>query len=228
MEDNSVITLYKNKVQEVPTLILGIILLIFVIGIFIIIEPVTAKSKLIPMAMFFVIFSVYLIGIFLNENRKNKNRLYIKENGNVYSGNVFRIDEFLYREKLTRRLVIEFFEGNEKKLILSEHFPYYIYLNKKDMYDEMEFMDMEGEEYNKWYNENVFKQYYGHGYISFEKTKLTNEIYEYVKNDEKNYLGNIKCNVYEYEGKYVIDDIEGYSKKEQKKNKYKMINRSEV
>lgn len=75
------------------------------------------------------------------------------------------------------------------------------------------------EEYNRCYKENIIErvQYFGNGYISFKKTEETKFIHKYNESKNKNYEGDLNCKVYEYDGKYVVDDFEGYEKEEIKK-----------
>lgn len=213
MEDNNVITLYKNKIQNVAFLVVTIIMLILIIVMILFAEPGPEATRidLIPISMMFGIFSVVFGWGFYQANKQNKNRLFIKENGRVYSGKVLHVKVTKGDKKTIRKLLVEFFDGNEKKLIVSEHFPYYIDSVSIDLVSVIN-KNVDMEEYNKCYKENIIEhiQYFGNGYISFEKTEETKFIYKYNESKNKNYEGDLSCKVYEHEGKYVVDDFEGY------------------
>ena len=220
MEDNNVITLYKDKVQNVAFLVIAIIMIIFIIVMIVFGEPGPGASRmdLIPMSMIIGIFPAVFGWAFFDMNKQNKNRLFIKENGRVYSGKVLHVKVTKGDKKTIRKLLVEFFDGTEKKLIVSEHFPYNIDTVGLDLIKLItKTEDME--EYNRCYKENIIEhvQYFGNGYISFEKTEETKFIYKYNESKNKNYEGDLNCKVYEYDGKYVVDDFEGYEKEEIKK-----------
>ena len=87
------------------------------------------------------------------------------------------------------------------------------------------------------YSNIEIKEYFWEGYITFDEEKASEiekifkimpsiqfngekinqgkKRYTYVGDISKNYEGNIKCKVYEKDGKYVIDDFTGveYEKK---------------
>lgn len=220
MEENEIVTLYKNKVVGKVYLISAIICLLFIFIILLIAEPGPGASETekIPMAILFMIFVVVLGKKFWDKNRINKNYLFVKENGNVYSGKVLHIYKYKISKKHYTKLLVEFFDGKEKKIILSKHFPYYIKTNDIDLYKVVtKTIDMN--EYDYSYNENKIShiQYQGNGYISFEETPLTKTIIKYNGSKNKNYEGDLSCKVYEKDGKYIVDDIDGFSRKEKTK-----------
>lgn len=216
MEENKVVVLYKNKIVGKGFLIPAIICLLLVFLILFVAEPGpgASKSDQIPISMFFIIFVIAFGKKFLDENRMNKNRLFVKENGNVYNGKVLHIYKYKTSKKHYTKLLVEFFDGNEKKLILSEKFPYYIKTNNIDLYGVItKTIDMD--EYDKSYNQNKIShiQYEGNGYITYEEIKSSRNITKYNGSINKNYEGDLTCRVYEFDEKYVVDDIEGYFRK---------------
>lgn len=193
MENNDVITLYKNKIQYKSLLITAIVIIV-IMGILIFLETGIV-------VIMFSIFPLVLGWAFWELNKQNKNRVFVKENGYVYYGEVLHVSVKKRKNKIIRKLLIEFPFGNEKRLIVSEHFPHYINRITKKNADITE--------YNKCYKENIIEhiQYYGNGYISFEKTEQTQLVYKYKKSKNKNYKGDLTCKVYEFEGKFVVDDF---------------------
>lgn len=109
-------------------------------------------------------------------------------------------------------LLIEFFDGNKDRLIVSS-FPYDIKTNHPTLLNRI---DMD--EYNYCYNENKVEhiQYDGNGYTTFDNYEGNGKICKYTDSRNKNYEGDLTCRVYEYEGKYVVDDFEGYVKPDRK------------
>ena len=218
MEENEIVTLYKNKVVGKSFLIPTIICLLLVFMMLFLAEPGpgASESEKIPIVMFFMLFVIVFGKKFLDENRMNKNRLFVKENGNVYNGKILHVYKYETSKKYYTKLLVEFFDGNEKKLILSEKFPYYIKTNNIDLYGVItKTIDMD--EYDKSYNQNKIShiQYEGNGYISFEESSLTKRIIKYNGSRNKNYEGDLSCKVYEKDGKYIVDDIDGFSRKEE-------------
>lgn len=76
------------------------------------------------------------------------------------------------------------------------------------------------DEYNHSYVENIINhtQYIGNGYIVFENADSKMKRYVYNESANKNFECEITCKVYEYEGKYVIDDFEGLDMKKIKRS----------
>ena len=102
MEDNNIITLYKNKIQNISMLVIAIL---FIIGIVAMLLFTTPEVEVIIV----MIFPVILGWAFYEVNRLNKNRLFVKENGRVYSGNVLHVKVTKSNKTTIRRLLIEFF-----------------------------------------------------------------------------------------------------------------------
>ena len=198
MEDNFRITLYENKIQYISLIIIAILIVIGMVAMLLLLET---GLEIIVLAA----FSLILGWAFWKLNTENKNRVFVKKNGQVYDGRVLHVRVKKIKNRVDRRLLVELFDGNERRLIVSEHFPYHI--------DRVSSKNVNEEEYNRCYKENIIEhiQYYGNGYIAFEETEQTKFLYRYKKSKNKNYNGDLTCRVYEFEGKYVVDDFEGYS-----------------
>lgn len=236
MEYNNIITLYKRQTTGLKFLFAAIITTVILLLKIIFCQkdlmPAVIIGNIVINTLFFLL-SIILYIAFYKENEKNKNLLFIKENGTSYRGQVLHIEERIKDDKKYRDLLIEFFNGKENKLIVFKNFPYNIEAVNVTMFLKyMEFINKKGgdkfkkiEEIKKVYEEKFIyhTQYYGNGYISFEKTNLTNKICEYNAPKNKNYEGDLTCSVYEYEGKYVIDDFEGYPEEEIRKRNKKII-----
>lgn len=74
MEDNNVITLYKNKIQNVAFLVVTIIMLILIIVMTLFAEPgpEATRMDLIPISMMFGIFPVVFGWGFIRQINKTK------------------------------------------------------------------------------------------------------------------------------------------------------------
>lgn len=169
------------------------------------------------------------IGIYLQirENKKIKNIFDIKENGRVIKGEVISVirEQYIRRKhsnELTTKFVVKFKDKNmEDKYIITQVLP--------DKFDYIEVVETTNN-----FEDIIpleFTEYYGNGYITFDENDTVpntglkfNNIY---LNGEKinfngnrgssykgvaignNYKDHIICNVYEKDGRYVIDDYEG-------------------
>ena len=128
---------------------------------------------------------------------------HIIKNGNKYKGNVVHIAEkFIVennRKKLDSTVVIEFFKDGEKKHILLEHFPYMIRV-----------FDVSERPVTEKNYLNLTQYTTKEGAISFER--LGDELEESYFDGiiETNFEGILNCNVFEYRGRYIIDNIPGY------------------
>ena len=112
-------------------------------------------------------------------------------------------------EKISRRLLVEFNDGNENRLIITPHFPYFINTNAPTLMD-LATKKFDIEEYKNSYEQNIIEhmQYMGKGYISFENSDYNMKIEKCKHSRNKNFEGDIHCTVFEYNGKYVVDDFE--------------------
>ena len=214
MENEKILTLYKNKILNMSLLIWGILIGGFALWEIIIFcaLDIVLYGKIVMNVEELVewgFFEFILLGLsrmflkeFFKSNKENKNRMFVKENGRVYDGTVLQMNAIKTNKKDISNIVVEFCDIKGKRLIVVENFPHYIEESKNNS---------EIDEYNGVYQDNIkHVQYLGNGYISFEETDQTENVYKYNISKNKNYKGNIRCKVYEYEGKYVVDDFEGY------------------
>ena len=97
MEDNDVIILYKNKIQNIALLVFAILFIIGIVAMLLFTNPEVE-------VMILMIFPAVFGWAFYEVNRLNKNRLFIKENGRVYSGNVLHVKVTKSNKTIIRRL----------------------------------------------------------------------------------------------------------------------------
>lgn len=179
----------------------------------------------------------WVIGFYFYKRSRiyQKNAIDIKRNGKILYGKVAHIireedyntttetfDEYTY-------FIVKFKEDNQnEKFIVTRNLP--------EVFNNISVVTNPQSSYN---NSNVeIKEYFGEGYITFdeEKARQIEKIfkimpsmkfngkninegkkrYTYIGDVSKNYEGEIKCNVYEKDGKYVIDDFDGVEYEEKK------------
>lgn len=135
---------------------------------------------------------------------------HIKKNGNKIKGSVVHIRENIYvennKEIIDSTLVVEFNKDGQKQHILVEHFPYYIrvYDISKNLVTEEDYLEL--------------LQYKKDGVISFDKMD-EDAVESYFKGSiERNFEGILDCEIYEYRGRYIIDNIPGYKLKTENPN----------
>lgn len=199
--------------------------LIIIIGIFTIIYGIkmNLNDNIIKFGTIAIGIIINYIGIKLWNAYKElfKNALNIKENGRVLKGNVIYIDRKMveYKKSIETRFLVSFVErGFEEKFILTEVLDgnFNTIPRKKDP---------EGAVPSESYMHINIKQFFSNGYIRIDddynridKTNMPEETYkehckeEYVYNKTiylNNFYKKITCDVFELDGKYVVDNYEG-------------------
>lgn len=135
---------------------------------------------------------------------------HIKKNGNKIKGSVVHISEKIYvknnKEIIDSTLVVAFNKDGNKQHILLEHFPYYIRVFdiSKNPVEEENFLKL--------------SQYKKDGVISFNKMDEEAVESRFEGSIERNFEGNLNCEIYEYRGRYIIDDVPGYKLKTENPN----------
>ena len=210
---NEVLKIYKKGIKSI-----GLLIPILFMGFLIFVVLFSAEGDIalkLYITLFFLIFEIVLVPKFYNANKSNQNALFIKQNGIAYRGKVLHVKVDHHRtskgkSKTIRHLLISFNNRYQNKLIVSGNFPYYIDTNSPDLVDMMT-NKFNIEEYKHSYEENILNhlQFFGKGYITFEENGEKQYAYYYNESANKNFDGEIICNVYEYDGKYVVDDFEG-------------------
>lgn len=217
-QENNVVKLYNKGIKNISSLIVCTIMLGLMFLILFVAEPASGSDDgaRLFITCFFLLFFIVFFKNFYDSNVANKNALFIKENGNVYYGKVLHVKKVHKRSskghsRTYRYLLVGFNDGNVNRLILSRNFPYKIYTNEPDLFDIMKNTEVV-DEYRQSRSENVIDhvQYVGKGYITFNPNEDKTRAVYFNESASKNYEGELTCKVFEYDGKYVVDDIEGY------------------
>lgn len=186
-----IITMYGKK-QNSGWLIYVIVFLILLAMYLLVI------GKSIKMSIMVGIMALCFFVDYKAKNRYKKQELSIIENGEVFEGKVLRVEWIMSDGgQMTTRLLVEFFEGTNKKFIMTSNFPYPISFQ---------------EENNSETNLIEFTQYYQNNCISFKEDGKDTDKLIYEGTINSNFEGELTCKVYKYKDKYIVDDFEGYEK----------------
>lgn len=235
------IVIYKNKFKpNIISLIFWIIGVAAIINDISIYKKYSEDMniRVIICVLGYVILALIFLGIGFYVYKRTriyqKNIIDIKKNGKVLDGTVVHIiREEDYNttnetfDKYTYCIVKFQDEYQKEKLIVTKKLP--------SIFNNISVEIKPESLYN--YSNIEIKEYFGEGYITFDEEKASEiekifkimpsiqfngekinqgkKRYTYVGDISKNYEGNIKCKVYEKDGKYVIDDFTGveYEKK---------------
>ena len=199
----------KEKRHVVYITLMGLAILFFVIGIAFSLKMRNGEGimgNVIPLvvSLGFINYWYFKSEKFFVDPYESYNlKDHIIKNGIKYKGNVVHIAEKYIVEKNKQRLdstvVIEFFKDGEKKHILLEHFPYMIRV-----------FDVSERPVTEKNYLNLTQYTTKEGAISFEKLGDELEESHFSGIIETNFEGILNCNVFEYRGRYIIDNIPGY------------------
>lgn len=235
MENEEKIVIYKNKIKLNIISIIFILLATFMAisqldmikGLYY--YEIDAEKIIRTIFTFTIAICFFGVGIYfqIRENKKLKNIFDIKEDGRIIKGEVINIirERHIRDENsngYTTKFIVKFKDRNmEDKYIMTQVLP--------DRFDYIEVLETTNN------IEDIISleitEYFGNGYITFNENDAVpnigvkfNNIYlngeklnfnskcgkSYTGNAIKNnYKGHIICNVYEKDGRYVIDDYEG-------------------
>lgn len=237
MENEEKIVIYKNKIKfnivSIVLIILAILMSIFQLDMIKGLYSYEIDAEVIVNTVYTFILVLCFLGIGLyfqvKENKKSKNISDIKENGRIFKGEVISIIRERHIRhsdtggdyRYTTEFIIKFRDINmEDKYIITPVLPHKfdaIEVFKKTLNIE-DLINLQ------------IKEYFGDGYITFNENdsvpNLASKFYKIHLNGKNlnsdkcgksyngsiiknNYKGNITCNVYEKDGRYVIDDYEG-------------------
>ena len=235
MENEENIVIYKKKINIVSIILIlfAIFMVIAQIDMIKGLYSYEIDTKIIvdTIVAFIIAVCIGSFGIYLQikEIKKIKNIFDIKENGRIIKGEVINIirERHIRDENsngYTTKFIIKFRDVNmEDKYIMTQVLP-----NRFDYIEVFEKMsDLTSEDIIPL----EITEYFGNGYITFNEDddvpnvrfKFNNIYLNGEKLDFKgkygisykgkiiknNYKGHITCNVYEKDGRYVIDDYKG-------------------